>query len=154
VPKQFDVSSLIFVTFGLNSRQFDVKLKGKFAGNDVPQTMELEDSGETDDLNVIRHILAQLPAAYGNNTPVAFTLTLDDDGKIVVPPVTQAPAPGEVSININTADATKLQTLWGIGPATANRIIAKRPFNTLDDLEKVEGIGPAKMQDIKPHITV
>lgn len=51
------------------------------------------------------------------------------------------------TVDINTADATALETLPGIGPATAADIIAHReqhgPFTDLSSLEEVSGIGPA-----------
>lgn len=50
-------------------------------------------------------------------------------------------------VNLNTADAAELETLPGIGPATAAEIIAHReqhgPFSQLMDIEAVSGIGPA-----------
>jgi len=84
VPKQFDVNSLTFVNFGLDSRRFDVTLKGKSAGED--DQIDVEDKGESEDLTIVRYILTEVAAAYGKDAPVAFTLTLDDEGKIVVPP--------------------------------------------------------------------
>jgi competence ComEA-like helix-hairpin-helix protein len=154
MPKQFDVRSLVFVTFGMNSRQFDVKLKGKFAGSDDDETIVLEDNGEDDDLDAIRYILTKLAGAYGNNTPVAFSLTFDDNGKIIVPSATPTPCVDGELINVNTACKAKLKTLPGIGPATADAIVAKRPFKSIDEIENVDGIGPAKMHDISPLITV
>lgn len=67
------------------------------------------------------------------------------------PPVSDgggAPATGDTAkVNINTADSSQLETLPGIGPATAAQIIAHReqhgPFTQLVDLEAVSGIGPA-----------
>ncbi len=61
-------------------------------------------------------------------------------------------------VNINTADSALLQTVPGIGPTIASRIIAYReengPFERLDDLQKVAGIGPETMEKIRPYITV
>ena len=57
-------------------------------------------------------------------------------------------------IDLNTADAAALQTLPGVGPATAREIIAARPFSSVNDLEKVSGIGPARLADIRDHVTV
>jgi competence protein ComEA len=57
-------------------------------------------------------------------------------------------------IDLNTANAEALQTLPGVGPATAREIIAARPFSSVNDLEKVSGIGPARMADIRDHVTV
>lgn len=44
-------------------------------------------------------------------------------------------------ININTATLDQLDALPDIGPATANKIIAARPYKTIEDLRNVEGIG-------------
>jgi competence protein ComEA len=60
-------------------------------------------------------------------------------------------------VNINTADKTTLQTLPGIGEATAGAIIEyrnKTPFKTIEDLKKVSGIGDAKFERVKEFITV
>lgn len=50
-------------------------------------------------------------------------------------------------VNINTADTAALETLPGVGPATAEQIIAHREqhgdFTNLASLEEVSGIGPA-----------
>ena len=60
-------------------------------------------------------------------------------------------------VNINTADQAALQTLPGIGEATARSIIEyrnKNPFKKPEDLKKVSGIGDAKFERVKAFITV
>lgn len=61
-------------------------------------------------------------------------------------------------ININTADEKELDTLEGVGPATARAIIQYReqkgPFKTIEDIKKVKGIGEAKFNSMKDKITV
>jgi competence protein ComEA len=61
-------------------------------------------------------------------------------------------------VNINTADATTLQTLSGIGEKRAADIIQYRemngPFATVDDLDQVSGIGDKTMEKLRPFITV
>lgn len=61
-------------------------------------------------------------------------------------------------VNINTADATTLQTLSGIGEKRALDIInyreANGPFATIEDLDQVSGIGDKTMEKLKPFITV
>jgi competence protein ComEA len=61
-------------------------------------------------------------------------------------------------VNINTANKDQLDTLKGIGPTKAQAIIDYRtkngPFKTVDDLQKVPGIGPATMKQIRGDITV
>lgn len=62
------------------------------------------------------------------------------------------------AVNINTASASELDRLPGVGAATAAAIIAYRdkngPFRSVDDLGKVSGIGDAKLAKIKPMATV
>jgi competence protein ComEA len=61
-------------------------------------------------------------------------------------------------ININLASATELEQLPGVGPATAKAIVTYREkygaFNTVEDLLKVRGIGPAKLSEILPRASV
>ena len=61
-------------------------------------------------------------------------------------------------LNINRATAKQFEALDGVGPVLAKRIVAYRaangPFITLEDLDKVSGIGPAKFAQFKSQITV
>ena len=61
-------------------------------------------------------------------------------------------------ININTASATELDTLPGIGPVTASKIIDYRTqkilFNRIEDLMKVDGISTSKYTKLKDLITI
>jgi competence protein ComEA len=54
----------------------------------------------------------------------------------------------------NTASKEALESIKGIGPALAERIIAGRPYRTADDLLKVKGIGPKKLEDIRPYFVI
>lgn len=56
-------------------------------------------------------------------------------------------------ININTASATELESLPGIGPSKAAAIIANRPFTNVDDLERVPGIGARTIEQLRPLVT-
>lgn len=61
-------------------------------------------------------------------------------------------------ININIATQTELETLPGIGPSIATKIINYRKengkFNTVEDIKKVSGIGDSKYSQIKDFIKV
>ena len=65
---------------------------------------------------------------------------------------------GEGKVNINTADAAALQTIPGIGPSKADRIIEYREsegkFNEIDDIKNISGIGNKTFESIKEYITV
>ncbi len=62
--------------------------------------------------------------------------------------------PASIPIDLNTATAKELQSIKGIGPVMAKRIIAGRPYKSVDDLLKVPGIGPATLEKIRPHVIV
>lgn len=74
-----------------------------------------------------------------------------------VPTPTVGSAPGAL-ININTADATLLDTLPGIGPSTAQAIIEFRtnngPFKKIEDIKNVPRIGDVLFDKIRSMITV
>lgn len=61
-------------------------------------------------------------------------------------------------VNLNEASESELETLPGVGPATAKAIVDYRTqngrFRSVDDLLNVRGIGPAKLEQIKPHARV
>jgi competence protein ComEA len=57
-------------------------------------------------------------------------------------------------VDVNTADVKTLETLPGIGPTLANRIVEGRPYKSIDDLTKVKGLSQSKVNAIKDKITV
>jgi competence protein ComEA len=81
-------------------------------------------------------------------------------GNPAAPSRTTAPTtqkPGEV-IDLNTATAQQLDTLPGIGPVTAAAIVAWREangkFTSVDQLAEVDGIGPGRLEKLRPHVRV
>jgi competence protein ComEA len=115
--------------------------------------------GVTEDADLMRVNLAQ---------------ELQDQQQIYVPRVGEEEAPPPVTggasapssrgavlggkVNINTATAEELDTLPGIGPAFAQRIIEYReangPFESIEGIINVSGIGDATFEKIKDRITV
>ena len=69
-----------------------------------------------------------------------------------------APAVASTRINLNTATAAELQLLPRIGPALSARIIEDRaangPYETIEALDRVRGIGPRTIHNIRDHATV
>jgi len=61
-------------------------------------------------------------------------------------------------LDLNAATAAELEALSGVGPATAQAIVALReergPFFTVDELLDVPGIGDAKLALLRPFVTV
>ena len=57
------------------------------------------------------------------------------------------------SVNLNTATQRELESLRGIGPATARRIIRNRPYVSTADLSRAEVAGPI-IELISPRVTV
>ncbi|MCP3903759.1 MAG: helix-hairpin-helix domain-containing protein [Planctomycetes bacterium] len=59
-------------------------------------------------------------------------------------------------IDLNTCPAAELTVLPGIGPRLATRIVAEReaggPFARLEDLRRVDGIGPALTERMAPYV--
>ncbi len=65
---------------------------------------------------------------------------------------------GDGKVNINTAESAELQTIPGIGPSKAARIIEYRQTNgnfaTIEDIQNISGIGSKTFESIKDYITV
>jgi competence protein ComEA len=100
-------------------------------------------------------------------SPAPQTATASSEPKAWTRPAWQRSASGTVSsadaasgtgpLNINRATEAELESLPGIGPAVAKRIVARRDsigrFEKLEDLDAVKGIGPALLRKIEPLVT-
>lgn len=95
--------------------------------------------------------------------------TLSDEQRITVPEMSPAGSTAETEdslvvsnqsdlININSASADELESLNGIGPVLAERIIERRetvgPFQSLDDLVEVNGISDRTVDELRDEATV
>jgi len=87
---------------------------------------------------------------------------LDEDGNIIENAAGDTADAGSAAVsgkvNINTADSTALQTLSGVGPATAQKIIDYREsngrFSSVEDIKNVSGIGEKTYEKLKDSITI
>jgi competence ComEA-like helix-hairpin-helix protein len=61
---------------------------------------------------------------------------------------------GSLRVNINTATIEELKTLPGIIPARARLIVANRPYQSVDDLAKLQGIGRKLTTDLRSLIKI
>ncbi|WP_457631606.1 helix-hairpin-helix domain-containing protein [Oceanithermus sp.] len=55
-------------------------------------------------------------------------------------------------VSVNRASAAELEKVPGIGSKLARRIIAYRPYRSLDELVKVPGIGPRSLERLRPYL--
>lgn len=60
----------------------------------------------------------------------------------------------ELRVDPNTADLEALVQLPGIGPELAKRIVAGRPFENLEDLQRVPGLGDDTLAQVKPYLFI
>jgi competence protein ComEA len=100
----------------------------------------------------------QVPAQTPTAVPAPAAVANPKNPENQAQPATLPEASLSQLININTATQAELETLSGIGPVTAQKIIAFReangPFTSIEEIQKVSGIGPATFEKIKDFITV
>jgi len=96
-----------------------------------------------------------------DTTGINLARVLNDGEQIVVGAPAAQSAGGDVGparVNINSADLVALDALPGVGPVTAEAIIAWReengPFRTIDDLLEVKGIGEATLAELRDRVTL
>lgn len=123
--------------------------------------------GFTDDANKTVLNLAALledgarvhvPIHIQAETPIPTTANKSKDEGTTSKSTSLPPDSPSQLVNINYADQAALETLSGIGPVTAQNIILFREenglFTSIEEIQKVFGIGPVKFEKIKDFITV
>lgn len=109
-------------------------------------------------LNLARHVTDGEQIVVGLAAPAGRTVEL---GSSVDAPPASGPADGTAAagpVDLNTATAEQLDALPGVGPVTAAAIVAWRTangrFSTVDQLSEVDGIGPARLEKLRPLVRV
>lgn len=100
-----------------------------------------------------------------NPNKINLALKLTDQMVVLVPHIDEehteewgdvSPEKESEKVNLNTADATHLMTLDGIGPKKADAILQYREehgsFQLIEDIKKVSGIGEKTFERLKEHI--
>ena len=111
------------------------------------------------------------PASDAALEQINLALELQDQQQVHVPRLGETNLPPSVSggaaknqvttggvVNINTATAAELETLPGVGPVTAQDIVkyreTNRPFETIEEVQDVPGIGSKTFEGFEDMITV
>lgn len=113
------------------------------------------------------------PSDAGVTDQLNLAAPLSDGAQVRVPGPGETPPPGGLvaggapaasvgepaaPIDLNAADRATLETIPGIGPVTAERIISRRNelggFSDVDDLLDIRGIGPATVEELRVAVVV
>ena len=95
------------------------------------------------------HVPSQINASIVASEPPTG---VSGSAAVDIPPTLAGAGSGGL-LNLNTATAAELESLPGIGPSKAAAIIANRPFSSVDDLERVPGIGARTIDQLRPLVT-
>lgn len=93
---------------------------------------------------------------------INLALKISDGAKIYIPAkgesITRSASSGQASItgliNINTASLSELDTLSGVGPVTAQKIIDSRPYVNIEDIVAKKVMGQKAFEKIREKISV
>ncbi len=92
--------------------------------------------------------------ADSDSTKVNLAAKVSDGQKIHVPALSEQVTSQSNLISINTATAAELDTLPGVGPVTAQKIISSRPYSSLEDLVSKKAVNKSTFEKIKELVAL
>lgn len=99
-----------------------------------------------------------IPRVNEKNTNEQTEVITKSSGLEIIQNNVSTPTTKQTKVNINAATQETLETLPGIGPSTASKILQYRKekgrFNSIEEIQEVSGIGESKYNKIKDLITV
>ncbi|MCR4951120.1 MAG: ComEA family DNA-binding protein [Solobacterium sp.] len=153
-------SMLIFFLLILTALYTDLKPLdlGSLQDQTIRVTVRGTDQGEevieTDLYSTVSDVLQEVGTPENADLSTLNPQTILKDGDLITIPKIRTDEKPRISIN--TADAAELSQLPGIGPKTAEKIVAFREenglFQTIEDLKRVSGIGTTKFEKLKDLI--
>lgn len=112
-------------------------------------------------LNLARHLADGEQVVVGIATPAGHPAALGSSvggGPARTEPSADSPAKPVGPLDLNTASAEQFDSLPGVGPVTAAAIVAWRTangrFTSIDQLGEVDGIGPARLEKLRPLVRI
>jgi competence protein ComEA len=97
------------------------------------------------------------PAPKEDPLPVRPDQPVAAQAQATSPARAVSPAKAVSKINLNRASAEELQTLPGVGPVLAQRMVEWRKahgrYRTVDDLQEVKGIGRKRLEQLRPLVS-
>ena len=138
------------------------KIKADIEGAIVkPGVYELPSSSRINDLLITAGGLSAEADRDWVSKNLNLAAKLVDGGKIYIPGVGEGNKGAAIlgyqdianKININTAGSAELDTLPGIGPVTAQKIIEGRPYQTIEELVSRKILGKSTFEKIKNQLT-
>jgi len=139
-----------FVLFWQINKQDSLAKGDPYQGANAMQSQVTDLNKKIDDLN---KALDEAKKSSGSTTTVKTTTK---NGTVAGAETSSSETSG--MININTASASELDSLPGIGSTYAQRIIDYREanggFSSIEEIENVKGIGPATFEKMKDQITI
>ena len=157
-PEQAEAQMIVHVS-GDVARPGVVSLQADARVHDA-----VEAAGGANDSADLDRVNLAAPVVDGERIHVP---AVGEDEPVLVPSVRPAPAtnansagatPTAIVVDLNRAGQSELEALPGVGPATAIAIVETRdqrgPFLSVDELLEVDGIGPAKLEQLRAHVRV